>query len=73
MFAKIENISGEQAAWVIERYAAWVAETPGVWAVTVASVDYTKEKVDLHLVVHADLDQALTPYVTEEHLEDPTS
>lgn len=58
MFAKIENITGEQAAWAIERYAAWVAETPGVWAVTVADVSYTKERVDLHLVVHADLDEA---------------
>lgn len=66
MFAKIENITGEQAAWAIERYAAWVAETSGVWAVTVADVNYAKDKVDLHLVVHADLDEAPVPEREEE-------
>lgn len=61
MFAKIEPITGPQAACAIERYAAWVAETPGVWSVTIASVEYTKARIDLHLVVHADLDQTMTP------------
>ena len=71
-FAKIEPITGEQAAWVIERYAAWVLETPGIWAVTLADVVYTKKRVDLHLIVHADIDEAPPENKEEVHEDDPS-
>lgn len=52
---RIEDITGKQAAWAIERFAQWVTETPGVWAVTIADVRYGKVDLDLHLIVHASL------------------
>lgn len=58
--ARIEGITGEQAAWAIERFAEWVGKTPAVWAVTLADVRYGKVDVDLHLIVHARLTD-LTP------------
>lgn len=51
--ACIEDITGEQAAWAIERFAQWVTATEGVWAVTVAEARYGKVEVKLHLIVHA--------------------
>jgi hypothetical protein len=68
---RIEDITGEQASWAIEKFAQWVADTPGVWAVTVADVRYGKVEVNLHLVVHANLED-LTPDEAEE-LGWPTS
>lgn len=56
----IEDLNGEQAAWAIERFAQWVADTPGVWAVTIADARYGKTEVDLHLIVHANL-EGVTP------------
>lgn len=56
MRVRIENLTGEQAAWAIERFAEWVAETPGVWAVIVADARYGRTSVDLHLIVHADIE-----------------
>ncbi len=56
MKVKIRGITGEQAAWAIERFAQWVADAPGVWAVTVADARYGRTTVDLHLIVHASLE-----------------
>jgi hypothetical protein len=58
--ARIEDLTGEQAAWAIERFAQWVADTSGVWAVTLADARYGSSDVDLHLIVHASL-RDLTP------------
>lgn len=57
---RVEDLTGEQAAWAIERFAQWVADTSGVWAVTIADARYRKTDVDLHLIVHATL-SGLTP------------
>lgn len=57
---RIEDLTGEQAAWAIERFAQWVNDTSGVWAVTVADARYGRRDVDLHLIVHASL-KDLTP------------
>ncbi|MGH2705444.1 MAG: hypothetical protein ACRDJ4_10210 [Actinomycetota bacterium] len=57
MLTRIEDLTGEQAAWAIERFAEWVAATPGVWAVTVADARYGRASVDLHLIVHANLEE----------------
>lgn len=56
MFTKIEDITAEEVAWAIEKYALWVAMTPGVWAVTVEDARYGRTSVDLHLIVHASLE-----------------
>jgi hypothetical protein len=53
---RIEGLTGEQAAWAIERFAQWVADTPGVWSVTVADVHYGKDELNLHLIVQASID-----------------
>lgn len=53
--ARIEDITAEQAAWAIERFAQWVTDTEGVWAVTVEEARYGELEVSLHLVVHAAL------------------
>lgn len=53
MIARIDDITGEQAAWAIERFAQWVTDTQGVWAVTVAEARYGEVEVKLHLIVHA--------------------
>lgn len=54
---QIEDIDADQVAWCIERFAEWVRETPGVWAATVKTVRYEKTRIDLHLIVHADLSE----------------
>lgn len=63
---RIEGLTGEQAAWAIERFAQWVAQTPGVWSVTVADVHYGKTEVNLHLIVQASIDDP-----TSEEAERP--
>lgn len=55
---QIEGLTGEQAAWAIERFAQWVAEVPGVWSVTVAEVHYGKVELNLHLIVQASLEDS---------------
>jgi hypothetical protein len=62
VIARIDDITGEQAAWAIERFAQWVTDTQGVWAVTVAEARYGKVEVNLHLIVHA----VLPPEVANE-------
>ncbi len=57
MRTRIEDLSGEQAAWAIERFAEWVAATPGVWAVTIADARYGRSEMNLHLIVHAHLEE----------------
>lgn len=55
MEVTIPELTGEQCAWAIERFAEWVAESPGVWAASIHEARYGNSSVDLHLVVHAKL------------------
>lgn len=53
---RLEALEAEKAAWVIEGFARWVADTPGVWSVSIRRCDLRGASVDLHLVVHAEID-----------------
>lgn len=56
MRTMVEQIDADKAAWVIEEFARWVSQTPGVWSVTVRKCELKGSSVDLHLIVHADLE-----------------
>lgn len=53
---RVEKLDAEQAAFVIEEFARYVTQVPGVWAVTIRRNDLKSGSVDLHLIVHADVD-----------------
>lgn len=53
---RMDRLEAEKAAWVIEEFARWVAETPGVWSVTIRRCELSGPSVDLHLVVHAEIE-----------------
>lgn len=55
MEVTIPELTGEQCAWAIERFAKWVAESPGIWAASIREARYGGRAVELHLVLHADL------------------
>jgi hypothetical protein len=59
MEVTIPDLTGEQCAWAIERFAKWVALSPGVWTASIREARYGARSVELHLVVHASLSDSV--------------
>jgi hypothetical protein len=57
----VPELTGDQCAWAIRRFAEWVAESRGVWAATIRDARYGTDRIDLHLVVHARIDDEVEP------------
>jgi hypothetical protein len=66
---RLEEATSHEATVAIEEFADWVARLPGTWGVSVREQRFKKNSVDVHLVVHADLDLGTSDGRDDMHLE----